>query len=89
MWNLKSDTNEHTHETETDSQTLRHREQACDYQEGAWDQQMQIYIYIYIYIYIGWKNNKVLLCSTGNYIQYPMINQNGKEYEKEYICIYN
>ena len=27
-------------------------------------------------------DNKVLLYSTGNYIQYPMINQNGKEYEK-------
>ena len=25
---------------------------------------------------------KVLLCSTGNYIQYPVINHNGKEYEK-------
>ena len=25
--------------------------------------------------------------STGNYIQYPMINHNGKEYEKEYISI--
>ena len=34
--------------------------------------------------------NKVLLYSTGNYIQYPVINHNGKEYEKEYIymCIY-
>ena len=32
---------------------------------------------------------KVLLCSTGNYIQYPVINHNGKEYEKRmYICIY-
>ena len=26
-------------------QTLRHREQACDYQEGAWDQQMQSIIH--------------------------------------------
>ena len=33
-------------------------------------------------VYIGWINNKVLLYSTGNYIQYPVINQNGKEYEK-------
>ena len=35
----------------------------------------------------SWINNKVLLHSTGHYIQYPMINHNGKEYEKEYICI--
>ena len=33
--------------------------------------------------------NKVLLYSTGNYIQYPVINHNGKEYEKEYIYTYN
>ena len=34
-------------------------------------------------LYIEWKNNKVLQYSTGNYIQYPVINHNGKEYEKE------
>ena len=35
--------------------------------------------------YIGWINNKVLLYSyTGNYVQYPVINRNGKEYEKVY-----
>ena len=28
--------------------------------------------------YTGWINNKVLLYSAGNYIQYPMINHNGK-----------
>ena len=40
-------------------------------------------------VYIDWLNNKVLLYSTGNYIQYPVINHNIKEYEKEciYICI--
>ena len=31
-------------------------------------------------LYIEWIKNKVLLYSTGNYIQYPMINHNGKEY---------
>ena len=35
---------------------------------------------------IGWINNEVLLCTTGKYIQYPVIKQNGKEYEKECIC---
>ena len=30
-------------------------------------------------------NKKVWLYSTGNYIQYPVINHNGKEYEKERI----
>ena len=31
------------------------------------------------------KNKEVLLYSTGNYIQYPAINHNGKEYEKECV----
>ena len=31
-------------------------------------------------LYTAWINNKVLLYSTGNYIQYPVINHNGKEY---------
>ena len=38
-------------------------------------------------LYIGWINNKVLLYRTGNYIQYPVINHNGKESEKEYIYV--
>ena len=33
------------------------------------------------------ENNNVLLYSTGNYVQYPVINYIGKEYEKEYFCI--
>ena len=37
-------------------------------------------------LYIGWINNKVLLYSTGNNIQYSVTNHNGKEHEKE--CIY-
>ena len=31
-------------------------------------------------LYIGWLNDKVLLYSTEKYIQYPMINHNGKEH---------
>ena len=37
-------------------------------------------------LHIGCINNKTLLYSTGNYIQYLVINHKGKEYEKE--CIY-
>ena len=33
---------------------------------------------------IEWINNKVLLYSTGNYIEYSMINHNGKDV---YMCI--
>ena len=36
-------------------------------------------------LHLEWMNNKDLLCSTGNHIQYPEINHNGKEYKKECI----
>ena len=39
-------------------------------------------------LYIEWINNKVLLYSTENSIQYSLINHHGKEYEKECIYIY-
>ena len=32
-------------------------------------------------------NNKVLF-NTGNYIEYPVINHNRKEYERECVCVY-
>ena len=37
---------------------------------------------------IEYINNKVLPYSTGNHIQYPIINHNGKDYFKNlYVCI--
>ena len=36
-------------------------------------------------LHLAWIHNKVQLHSTGSYIQYPIINHDGKEYEKEYI----
>ena len=40
-------------------------------------------------LFIEWINSKILLYSTGNCIQYPVTNANGKEYEKLYIYMYN
>ena len=40
-------------------------------------------------LYIGWINNKVLLNRIESYIQYPVINHNGKEYVKECAYTYN
>ena len=34
--------------------------------------------------HIDWRNNKDLLYSTSNCIQYPRISHNEKEYEKEH-----
>ena len=38
-------------------------------------------------LHLEWKNNKVLLYSTGNYIQHPVTSYNGKEYKKN-ACMY-
>ena len=37
-------------------------------------------------LHIERGNNRVLLCSIGNYIQYPVLTHNGKVYEKIHIC---
>ena len=66
-------------------QTHGHREQTGGCQGGGgwgrdggggWGEQRQTITYRMI-------NNRVLLYSTGNYIQYPGINHNGKEYLKK------
>ena len=36
-------------------------------------------------LYLEWINNKFLLCSTESYIQYPMINHNGKYTKKNIV----
>ena len=41
------------------------------------------------HIYVERINNQVLLYSIRNYIQYPVINHNGKECEIECIHTYN
>ena len=68
-------------------QTHRHREQTCGCQGGGGGEgkDWEFGISRCKLFYIGWINNKVLLSSTGNYIQYPVINHNGKEYEKKNI----
>ena len=79
--NLKYDTNEHIYKPETDSQT-----QKTDLwlPRGKWGWRSmgsEFGTSRCKLLYIEWINNKVLLYSTGNYIQYPVINHNGKEYE--------
>ena len=73
------------YETETDSQTENRLVVAKG--EGGMDWEFRISRCKLLYR--EWINNKVLLYSTGNYSQYPVINHNGEEYEKEYIytCI--
>jgi len=79
---LKYDTKELICKTETDSDI-----QTCRCQRGGdmGDLHWQFRISRCELSHKEWINNEVLRDSIGNYIQYSVINQNGKEYEKEYI----
>ena len=59
-------------------QTHRHREQICSCQEErrmGGRKNWEFGISRGKLLYIGWINNKVLpTASTGNYIQYPVVN---------------
>ena len=65
-------------------QNHRHREQTfgCQGEVGGGGMDWEFGISRCKLLYIGWMNNKVLLYSTGNYIPYPVINNNGEEYKK-------
>ena len=75
MWHLKYDTNQ-----QNKNRLIEDRE---------W-RMTEFGISICKLLYIRWINNKVLLHSTENYIQYPVTNHNGKECEKEcvYVCVH-
>ena len=85
MWNLKYDTNEPIYDTETDSQTERRDLWLPRGKGGGGGMDWDFGISRCKRSYIGWII-KALPYSTGNYIQYPVINHNGKEYEKN-VCI--
>ena len=89
IWNLKYNTNEHTYETETHSQTYRTYWSLPRGRETGGEIDWEFGISRCKLLYIEWINNNVLLYSTGNYIQYPVINHSGKEYEKGCIYMYN
>ena len=78
MWNLKYDTTKPIYETETGPRTS----QTDGCQEGGGWMEWEAEVSRCKPLYVEWINNKVLLNITGNYIQYPMINNNGKEYFK-------
>ena len=87
MWYPKYDTNEPIYEQK---QTQRHREQTSGCQGrgklGVVDWEFEVSRCKLLHI--DWMDNKVLLYSTGNYIQCPGINHTGKEYFlKMSICV--
>ena len=69
-------------------QTHRRREQTCGCQRGGEGMDGEFGISRCKLLYIKWINNKVLLYSTEDYIQYPVINHNGEDIQKGGdICI--
>ena len=68
-------------------QTHRHREQTCGCQGAGGGMEWESGVSRCKLVYIGWINNKDPLYSTGNYIQYLVINHNGKEYKKKRMSV--
>ena len=69
-------------------QTYGHREQICGCQVGGGGgKDWEFGISRCKLLCIGWIKNKALLYSTGNYIQYTVINHNEKEYAEVYIYV--
>ena len=85
MWNLKYDTNELIYETETGSQTQKTDRRLPGERGFRGGKDCEAGVSRCKLLYRVWINNKVLLDSTENYIQYTVINRNGKEHERMYI----
>ena len=77
MWDLKYDT---INLSMRRKQAHRHREQTCGcHSKGSWKgMEWEFGFSRCKLLYIEQINSKVLLCSTGNYSQYPTVNHNGK-----------
>ena len=77
IWNLKQGTKEHRHETErfTDAKNRPVEGDRGRGEREGWTGSLGLADANY---YIEWRNSKVPLYSTGNYIQYPVTNHNGK-----------
>ena len=82
MQNLKPDINEAIYERETDSWAQRTDLWSP---RGGLKQGIEVSRCQVLSVYTGQKNSKVLLQSTGNYIEYD--NHNRKEYKKESVCM--
>ena len=87
MWNLKKDTTERIYKTEINPQTQKTSLMINKGESGGRINQA-FGIDIHTLLCTKQINNKDLLQSTGNYVQYLVITYNGKESEKEYIYVY-
>ena len=80
MQNLKYDINEVNYKTETDSKTQR-IDIWLPRGQGVRGMDWEFGVSRYKLLYIEWMNDTVLWYSTRNYIQYPGISHDGKEYK--------
>ena len=71
MWNLKHDRNQHICETVTDSQIQRTELWLPRWKESRGRKEWEFGIRRGKLLYIRWIN-RVLLCSSESYIQYPV-----------------
>ena len=87
MQNRKYNINQHIYETKTHSQIWRTDLWLLRGREGRRGRDWEFGVSRDKLLHIGWIDNKFLLHSTGSYVQNPVTNHNGKEYEKEHIFI--
>ena len=87
IWNLKYDTNELIYWNRSRIRDMENRMVVTKGEGSGRGLTWEFEISRCKLTCIEWIN-KVLLCSTRNYIQYPVIKNSGKEYEKECIYIY-
>ena len=57
-------------------------------QGGGGEMNWEFGVSRYELLHIEWIDNRVLICSTGDYIQYHVINQSGEGYIKKNVYIY-
>ena len=82
MSNLNYNTHEPIHETDTEN-----RPAVAKGEEVRGGMEWEVGVSRRKLLCIEWINNEVLLFSTGNYRQYPMINHNLKKDKKECTCV--
>ena len=85
MWNLKYGTNEPIYRNRLTD--IENRLVVAKGEEGGRGTDWEFGVGRCKLLHLEWINSKVLLCSTGNYIQYPVVNH--KEYFKKCLYVYN
>ena len=84
MWNLKYDTSQHIYNRNRFTD-MEKRPVVAMWEIGWGRMDWEVGISRYKLLCIGWTNNKILLYSTQNHIQYPMMNHSGNKYETIYV----